>query len=130
MTNIMATQSVFQGALWDRNGLSEYRITPLYDQHQNTLKQGGWTTGRTRPAGQPHVHGYCCDRKSRAVSAQSFALWQQTTVEFTRRDHSIIACSRHIYECYSSRTSRSWWMEHSAQRQRRGCNSTYFESVL
>jgi len=41
--------------------------------------------------------GACCDRKSRAACGQSFALWQQATIEITRRDHSIIACSRHIY---------------------------------
>jgi len=29
--------------------------------------------------------------------AQSFTLWQQATTEFTRHDHSMIACSRHIY---------------------------------
>ena len=40
---------------------------------------------------------YCCHRKSQAGSAQSFALWQQATIEITCRDHSIIACSRHIY---------------------------------
>ena len=28
----------------------------------------------------------------------------------------------HIYGCCSSRTFRSWWTAHSAQRQRRGCN--------
>ena len=39
----------------------------------------------------------CCDRKSRATCAQSFAPWQQVTIEITRRDHSIIACSRHIH---------------------------------
>jgi len=33
----------------------------------------------------------------RAASAQNCALWQQATMEFTRRDHSVIACSRHIY---------------------------------
>ena len=38
----------------------------------------------------------CCDRKSRAACAQSFAPWQQATIEITRRDHSIIAYSRHI----------------------------------
>jgi len=38
----------------------------------------------------------CCNRKSRAACAQSFALWQQATIEITRRDHSITACSRHI----------------------------------
>ena len=39
----------------------------------------------------------CCDRKSRAACAQSFAPWQQATIEITQRDHSIIACSRHIH---------------------------------
>jgi len=27
----------------------------------------------------------------------SIALWQQATIEITRHDHSIIACSRHMY---------------------------------
>jgi len=31
---------------------------------------------------------YCCDRKSRVAWAQSFALWQQATIEFTCHDHS------------------------------------------
>jgi len=39
----------------------------------------------------------CCDRKARAASAQSFIPWRQATIEFTRRGHSTIACSRHIY---------------------------------
>jgi len=34
--------------------------------------------------------------KARGACAQSFAPWQQATIEFTPRDHSIIACSRHI----------------------------------
>jgi len=40
---------------------------------------------------------YCCDRKARAASAQSFTLWQQATIEITPRDHSVIVCSRHVY---------------------------------
>ena len=40
---------------------------------------------------------HSCDRKTRATSVQSFTLWQQATIEITRRAHSIIACSRHIY---------------------------------
>ena len=40
---------------------------------------------------------YCCDRKFRAACAQSCAPWQQATIEITRRDHSVIACSRHIH---------------------------------
>jgi len=30
----------------------------------------------------------CYDRKARTASAQSFTLWQQATIEITRRDHS------------------------------------------
>jgi len=30
----------------------------------------------------------CFDRKSRAACVQSFALWQQATIEFTCHDHS------------------------------------------
>ena len=40
---------------------------------------------------------FCCDRKSRAAYAQSFAPWQQATIGITRWDHSIIACSRHTH---------------------------------
>ena len=66
---------------------------------------------------------YCCDRKSRAAYAQSFALWQ-ATIEITCHDHSIIACSHHIYVwCCSSHTSRSWWITQSTQHHRRGCNN-------
>jgi len=42
-------------------------------------------------------HWYCCDRKARAASAQSFTLWQQATIEIMRHDHSIVACSCHVY---------------------------------
>jgi len=31
----------------------------------------------------------------------------------------------HIWWCYSSRTSRSWWITQSTQCQRRGCNTTW-----
>ena len=74
---------------------------------------------------------YCCDRKSRAAYAQSFALWQQATIEFTCHDHSINACSRHIYVwCCSSRTSRSWWITHLTQHHRRGCNTCMIAYTL
>ena len=36
----------------------------------------------------------------------------------------------HIYGCYSSRASHSWWTAHSAQRQRRGCNTCLYVSNL
>jgi len=39
----------------------------------------------------------CCDRKSRAAYAQSFALWQQATIEITCHDHCIIAFSLHVH---------------------------------
>jgi len=40
---------------------------------------------------------YCCDRKARGASAQSFTLCQQATIEITCHDHSVIACSCHVY---------------------------------
>ena len=83
-----------------------------------TIPQEHWSIGMSmaRPS-------WCCDRKSRAAYAQSFALWQQATIEFTCHDHSVTAYSRHIYVwCCSSRTSRSWWNTQSTQHHRRGCN--------
>ena len=45
--------------------------------------------------------------------------------EITCHNHSIIACSRHIYVwCCSSYASRSWWITQSTQHHRRGCNSS------
>jgi len=95
---------------------------------------------------------YCCDRKSRAAYAQSFALWQQATTEFTchdhsprtlvvtfngsqvnigrastprSHDHSFIACLRHIYVwCCSSHTSRSWWIIQSTHHHQEVATTT------
>jgi len=52
-----------------------------------------------RHAKDKEVYFLCCDQKAWTASAQSFTLWQQAIVRITRRDHSIIACSRHIYLC-------------------------------
>ena len=35
-----------------------------------------------------HICCYCCDRKSRAACAQSFAPWQKATIEIMRRNLS------------------------------------------
>jgi len=42
-------------------------------------------------------HLHCCDRKAWVASAQSFTLWWQATIEVICHNHSIIACSCHIY---------------------------------
>ena len=42
-------------------------------------------------------HHFVATGKTRAACAQSFILWQQATIEIMHRNHSIIACSRHIY---------------------------------
>jgi len=108
-----------------RNTTGEVATTssPFYNEphRSHVLLCEGWT---------PHdlqilaTASCCCDRKSRAVCAQSFASWQQETIEFTCHDHSVIACSRHIYLwCCSSCTSRSWWITQSTQHHRRGCNN-------
>jgi len=67
---------------------------------------------------------YYFEWKTRAASAQSLTRWQQAKLEITRGDHSIVGCLHHKYGCYSTRTSRSWWIAHSMQRQPRGCNNT------
>ena len=84
----------------------------------------------------------------RSESVQSFSLWQQATIEVTRFDHSphrlVITFNRshvsigkaytprslydclfalHIYGCCSSHTLRLWWIAHSTQHQRNGCNN-------
>ena len=54
---------------------------------------------------------HCCDRKSRAACAQCFAPRQQATTEIMRRNLSYYCLlALHIQWCYSSRTSRSWWI--------------------
>jgi len=42
-------------------------------------------------------HHFVAIGKARTACAQSFALWQQATIKFMCRNHSIIACSRHVY---------------------------------
>jgi len=48
----------------------------------------------------PHIlvtAPFCCDRKSRAACAQSFAPWQQATIEIMLAISLTIACSRYMY---------------------------------
>jgi len=51
-----------------------------------------------------------------------------TVAASSNRDHAsqslllLLVRATHIY-CCSSRTSRSWWITHSTQRHRRGCNN-------
>ena len=40
---------------------------------------------------------FCCDRKSRAACAQSFAPWQQATIEIMIAISLTISCSRYIF---------------------------------
>jgi len=55
---------------------------------------------------------FCCDWKARAASVQIFTLWQQATIEIMCHNHTIIACSCHIFGCYSLHTLRLWWIAH------------------
>ena len=78
-----------------------------------------------------------CDRKSRAACAQSFALWQQATIEITRRNHSIAVCSGHVYilwHCrFCDRKSRATsaqsfalWQQATIESTRRDHSSSFF----
>ena len=62
-----------------------------------------------------------CDWKAQAASAQSFTLWQQATIEIMQSLYYCLFVPD--WCCCSSRTSCSWWITHSTQRQRRGCNN-------
>ena len=53
----------------------------------------------------------------------------RTVAASNNRDHArnLSYCcllALHIWWCYSSRTSRSWWIIQSTQHHRRGCNKT------
>ena len=52
----------------------------------------------------------CCDRKSRAAYAQSFALWQQGTIVFTSHDHSIIAYDAHLHPTFLIDRFKCLWL--------------------
>jgi len=62
---------------------------------------------------------YCCDRKSRATCAQSFAPWQQATIEIMRRNLSYYCLLAHgvvgvlFFTHITQSTQRHW----------RGCNN-------
>jgi len=57
-----------------------------------------------------------------------------TVAASNSRDHmpwSLYYClfAPHIHGCCSSRTSRSWWIAHSTQRQPRRCHNSLFSSL-
>jgi len=74
------------------------------------------------------------DHPARSLSSSPLAstincsLASQALLEVTHQDHSIgitllllVRATYSIYRCDSSRTSRSWWIAHSTQRQPRVC---------
>jgi len=63
--------------------------------HANEPAKSGWF--KCKNIALCLLLNYYCDQKVRAACAQSFAPWQQATIEITRRDHSTTACSRHLY---------------------------------
>ena len=134
-----------------RNTTGEVATTspPFYNERHRShvLLCEGWT----RHYLQILVRApFCCNRKSRAACAQSFAPWQQATIEIMRRNLSLravvvmfnrwhanirrastpqsllllLALATHIY-LWSSRTCRSWWIKKSTQNHRRVCNAGF-----
>jgi len=84
--------------------------------HRYSNSDRDWAEYGFRLIGQASCW-WCCDRKSRAASAQSFTLWQQATIEFTRRDHLVRAT---YISVLSSRAFRSWSGEPRIQRNDSG----------
>ena len=81
-----------------RNTAGEVATTspPFYDEpHRSHVLCAKAKPGTTSTSwSQHHVVAI---GKPRAACVQSFALWQQATMEVARRGHSIIACSHHVY---------------------------------
>ena len=81
-----------------RNATGEVAITspPFYNEpHQSHVLCVKAELGTTFTSWSQH---HCVAiRKARAACAQSFTLWQQATIEIMRRNHSITACSCHVY---------------------------------
>jgi len=68
----------------------------------------------------------CCDRKSRAACAQSFAPWQQATIQSMCRNLSyycLLAPPIHIFVFRPHPVRGDWWITQSTQHHRRGCNN-------
>jgi len=64
---------------------------------------------------------YCCDRKSPSGMCSKLCT---VAASIMRRNLSYYCLFVPHTCCCSSRTSRSWWITHSTQRHRRGCNNT------
>jgi len=75
---------------WNVEEILQHFNVNDYTRNQNIImdRQRMWKNGEG---------SRCCDQKARAATTQSVTLCEQATIEITRRDHSIIACSRHIY---------------------------------
>jgi len=84
-----------------------------------------------------HTMAASNNRDHKIILVVTISKYHQLFTIFTSiiRDHSpwsLYYCLfvPHIYECYSLRTSRSWWIPHSTQRQPRGCNTTLGTGML
>ena len=69
-------------------------VTTKHQWRIQTRRLGGSQIGGRQKC--LHLLKYCCDRKSRAVCAQSFASWQQAAIEIMLAISLTIACSRYI----------------------------------
>jgi len=61
---------------------------------------------------------FLLETRQSLACAQSFALWQQATTEFTQQDHSIIACSCHVGVVLPAHSVRDEpHIQHNANRE-------------
>ena len=65
----------------------------------------------------------CCDRKSRATCTQSFAPWQQATIEIMLAISLTIACSRYIYKGVILHAHPVHGESYNQRNSTRGCNN-------
>jgi len=91
---VLRSSSLFNLYTYQCQKITHYKNLEFHPTTEEKTRKGSQEAeNRDQQTGEC----WCCDRKARAASAQSFTLRQQATIEITRRDHSIIACSCHVY---------------------------------
>ena len=101
------------------NGQVATASPPLYSEpHRSHVLSEKAAPGTTFTSWSQH-HFFAIGKPERQV--RNYESNQQ------QRSHAMTLLlhvrATYIYRCYSSRTSHSWWIPHSPQRQRRGCNT-------
>ena len=82
-----------------------------------------WRLHQARPSHPGHSTILLQSESPSGMCAKLHTVAASNNIDHLTRSLYYCLFAPHIYGCYSSRTSCSWWIAHSTQRQRRGCSS-------